>query len=194
MHDGPPGFEAANDAAPFFPDLSAMSMEEFADYEPSPERLGFYALHTDEGLKAFLYDLYWIGYSGLFIGANHAWKLLIAPRAYRCTLMGQQSGAGGAGKQALVNTLRKFIDEALETFEDYPPLRSIEDMEAWHNQCMAMNVAQDEEVQRIVAKYAAILNGKAAPQLHSCGMLRGPWKANNQASAGSEDPVGGAPP
>ena len=57
--------------------------------------------------------------------------------------MGQQSGAGGAGKQALVNTLRQFIAEALETFEDNPRCDGPEELEAWHNQCMAMNVAQE---------------------------------------------------
>ena len=60
----------ANDAAPLFPDLSAMSDEEFGNYESPPERLAFYRLHTEEGLKAFLYDVYWIGYPGLFIAAN----------------------------------------------------------------------------------------------------------------------------
>ena len=50
-----------NDAAPLFPDLSAMSDKEFVNYEAPPERLAFYQLHTEEGLKAFLYDVYWIG-------------------------------------------------------------------------------------------------------------------------------------
>ena len=86
----------ANDAAPLFPDVSAMSDEEFNNYESPPERLAFYRLHTEEGLRAFVYDVYWIGYPGLFIAANHVWKLLIDPRAYHCTLMGQMSGAGGS--------------------------------------------------------------------------------------------------
>ena len=103
----------ANDAAPLFPDLSAMSDEEFNNYKSPPERLAFYRLHTEEGLKAFLYDVYWIGYPGLFIAVNHVWNLLIPPRAYHCTLMGQMSGAGGSGKRALVNTLKQFIGEAL---------------------------------------------------------------------------------
>lgn len=85
----------ANDAAPLFPDFKPY--DEWSGEEPPPERLGFYALHTEEGLRAFVFDVYWIGYPGLFIAANHVWKLLIPPRAYRCTLMGQLSGAGGAG-------------------------------------------------------------------------------------------------
>jgi hypothetical protein len=32
----------ANDAAPLFPDLSAMSDKEFDNYESPPERLAFY--------------------------------------------------------------------------------------------------------------------------------------------------------
>ena len=152
----------ANDAAPLFPDLSAMSHEEFINHEPPPERLAFYRLHTEEGLKAFLYDVYWIGYPGLLIAANHVWKLLNPPRAYHCTLMGQLSGAGGSGKQALVKTLKQFITEALATGDyRYPPASDFETLEAWHNRCMAMNRAQDEQVHLLVDKYAAILSGIA---------------------------------
>src|SRR5918993_4045503 len=152
----------ANDAAPLFPDVSAMSDKEFCNYESPPERLAFYRLHTEEGLKAFLYDVYWIGYPGLFIAVNHVWNLLIAPRAYHCTLMGQLSGAGGSGKKALVKTLKQFITEALATFEyKYPPIGDFQNLEAWHDHCMAMNKAQDEQVQLLVAKYAAILSGVA---------------------------------
>jgi len=170
----------ANDAAPLFPDLSAMSHEEFCNYESPPERLAFYRLHTEEGLKAFLYDVYWIGYPGLFIAVNHVWNLLIAPRAYHCTLMGQMSGAGGSGKRALVNTLKQFIDEALATFEyDYPPASDFENLEAWHNRCMTMNMAQDEQVQLLIDKYVAILNGEPAKQGEpSSSVLRGPCKTS----------------
>ena len=174
----------ANDAAPLFPDLSAMSDEEFNNYESPPERLAFYRLHTEEGLKAFLYDVYWIGYPGLFIAVNHVWNLLIPPRAYHCTLMGQMSGAGGSGKRALVNTLKQFIGEALKTFEyDYPPVCDFENLEAWHNRCMAMNMSQDEQVQVLVDKYVAILNGEPAkPGEASSSVLRGPWKQSEQSS------------
>jgi hypothetical protein len=169
----------ANDAAPLFPDVSAMSDEEFNNYESPPERLAFYRLHTEEGLRAFLYDVYWIGYPGLFIAVNHVWNLLIAPRAYHCTLMGQMSGAGGSGKQALVKTLKQFIGEALETFEyDYPPVSDFESLEDWHNRCMAMNMGQDQQVQLLVDKYVAILNGEPPKQGEaSSSVLRGPWKS-----------------
>jgi hypothetical protein len=175
----------ANDAAPLFPDVSAMTDEEFNNYESPPERLAFYRLHTEEGLKAFLYDVYWIGYPGLFIAVNHVWNLLIPPRAYHCTLMGQMSGAGGAGKQALVNTLKQFIGEALETFEyDYPAVSDFESLEAWHNHCMAMNMTQDERVHLLVAHYAAILNGEPVEQVLPDGtVLRGPWKPLDPVAA-----------
>jgi hypothetical protein len=174
----------ANDAAPLFPDLSAMSDEEFGNYESPPERLAFYRLHTEEGLRAFLYDVYWIGYPGLFIAVNHVWNLLIPPRAYHCTLMGQMSGAGGSGKRALVNTLKQFIGEALATFEyDYPAVSDFESLEAWHNRCMAMNMSQDEQVQSLVAEYAAILNGEPAKQGEaSSSVLRGPWTFSERRS------------
>jgi hypothetical protein len=167
----------ANDAAPLFPDLSAMSHEEFCNYEAPPERLAFYQLHTEEGLKAFLYDVYWIGYPGLFIAANHVWNLLIAPRAYHCTLMGQLSGAGGAGKQALVNTLRKFIGEGLAIDHPKPKLAESESLEAWHNGWMEAIKAEERELQLLIDKYVAILNGEPIEHIHPDGQLvSGPWK------------------
>src|SRR5215207_2832337 len=157
----------ANDAAPLFPDLSAMSHEEFCNYESPPERLAFYRLHTEEGLRAFLHDVYWIGYPGLFIAVNHVWSLLIAPRAYHCTLMGQMSGAGGSGKQALTKTLKQFIAESLETWDfPIPPLEESDSLEAQHGQVMFSWAQQEEQVQLIVAKYAAILNGNEPERVH----------------------------
>ena len=138
-----------------------MSHEEFVNYDPPPERLAFYRLHTEDGLKAFLYDVYWIGYPGLSIAANHVWKLLIAPRAYHCTLMGQMSGAGGAGKQALVNTLRKFIDQALAIDHPKPQLADRGSLEAWHNGWVAAMKAEERELQLLIDKYVAILNGES---------------------------------
>lgn len=149
----------ANDAAPLFPDLSAMSDEEFINYESPPERLAFYRLHTEEGLKAFLYDVYWIGYPGLFIAANHVWNLLIEPRAYHCTLMGQMSGAGGSGKQALVKTLKQFIGQALAIDHPKPKLGDMANLEAWHNGWVEAMQAEERELQLLIDQYAAILSG-----------------------------------
>jgi hypothetical protein len=177
MRQDLPGY-IANDAAPLFPDTRAMTIDELNDYEPAPERLAFYALHTEEGLKAFVYDVYWIGYPGLFIAANHVWNLLIAPRGYRCTLMGQMSGAGGSGKQALVKTLKQFIDEALETWDfPIPSLAESGSLEAQFNQVSFSWERQEEQVQVLVDKYAAVLNGDAPPRVTPDGIvIRGPWK------------------
>ena len=175
----------ANDAAPLFPDIDKMTSEEWWDYEPPPERLAFYALHTEEGLKAFLYDVYWIGYPGLLIAVNHVWNLLIAPRAYRCTLMGQMSGAGGSGKQALAKTLKQFIGEALETWDfEIPPLVECGgSLEAQYHKLSFSWAQQEEQVQQIVAKYAAILNGNAPERVHPTGIvIRGPWKVRDDCS------------
>ena len=164
-----------------------MSIEEFNNYEPAPERLAFYALHTEEGLKAFLYDVYWIGYPGLLIAVNHVWNLLIAPRAYRCTLMGQMSGAGGSGKQALTKTLKQFIGEALETWEfEIPPLEQFGgSLEAHYHQVSFSWAQQEEQVQQIVAKYAAILNGNTPERVHPDGIvIRGPWNLPVYSVAG----------
>ena len=167
----------ANDAAPLFPDLSAMSDEEFCNYESPPERLAFYRLHTEEGLRAFVYDVYWIGYPGLFIAVNHVWNLLIPPRAYHCTLMGQMSGAGGSGKRALVNTLKQFIGEALAIDHPKPKLAELESLEAWHNGWMEAMKAEECELQLLIDKYVAILNGEPVEQVLPDGsVLRGPWK------------------
>ena len=178
---------AANDAAPLFPDLDAMSIEEFNQYEPAPERLAFYQLHTEEGLKAFVYDVYWIGYPGLLIAVNHVWNLLITPRAYRCTLMGQMSGAGGSGKQALTNTLKQFIGEALDTWEfDIPPLDQCGSLEAQYRQVSFSWARQEEQVQVLVDKYAAILNGQPATHAKPDGkLLRGPWPKQTQSTSRS---------
>ena len=149
----------ANDAAPLFPDVLTMSDEEFSNYESPPERLAFYRLDTEEGLKAFLHDVYWIGYPGLFIAANHVWKLLIEPRAYHCTLMGQLSGAGGAGKRALVNTLKQFIGECLAIDHPKPKLGNMANLEVWHNGWVEAMKAEERELQLLIDKYVAILNG-----------------------------------
>jgi hypothetical protein len=173
----------ANDAAPLFPEF----MEGVgSDQDPPPERLAFYALHTEEGLKAFLYDVYWIGYPGLFIAVNHVWSLLIAPRAYHCTLMGQMSGAGGSGKQALTKTLKQFIGEALETWDfEIPTLDQSGSLEAQYNQVSFSWAQQEEQVQLIVAKYAAILNGNEPERVHPNGIvIRGPWNLALSAVAG----------
>ena len=169
----------ANDAAPLFPDVSAMSDEEFNNYESPPERLAFYRLHTEEGLRAFLYDVYWIGYPGLFIAVNHVWKLLIEPRAYHCTLMGQMSGAGGSGKQALVKTLRKFIGDCLAIDHPKPKLAQSVSLEAWHNGWMEAMQAEERELQLVIDKYVAILNGEPPKRGEaSSSVLRGPWKTS----------------
>jgi hypothetical protein len=161
MHPDPTHLIAANDAAPLFPDLSEMSNDEFLDYEPSPERLAFYRLDSEEALKAFLHDLYWIGYPGLFIGVNHVWKWLASPRAYRCTLMGQHSGAGGGGRTALVNTLRQFIHEALSTLKPIPQLAGFAHSDAWNDQIAADRVTEDCALEEVITRYARILQGKS---------------------------------
>ena len=117
---------------------------------------------------------------------NHVWSLLIAPRAYRCTLMGQMSGAGGTGKQALVNTLKQFITEALGPFTSYPDVSDFESLDAWHLHCMAMNASDNERVLQTVDQYAAILNGDAPERVHPNGIvIRGPWNPALSAVAES---------
>ena len=176
MHPQPDTLLAANDAAPLFPDLSKMTDEEFCNYEPAPERLAFYRLDTDDALKAFLHDVYWIGYPGLFIAVNHVWNMLREPRAYRCTLMGQHSGAGGAGKTALVNTLRQFIGEALATLKPIPKLAGFDSLEDWNAQIAADRVCEDEALNEVIARFAAILNGKPGIPLGGTSKLAvSPW-------------------
>ena len=160
MRPHPDTLLAANDTAPLFPDLSKMTDEEFWAYEPAPERLAFYRLDTDEALRAFLHDVYWIGYPGLFIAVNHVWNMLEEPRAYRCTLMGQHSGAGGAGKAALVQTLRQFNDEALATFLPLPKLAGFDSLEAWNESIVADRKHEERALQQVIARYASVLEGQ----------------------------------
>jgi hypothetical protein len=161
MHPHPDTLLAANDAAPLFPDVSKMTDEEFGNYEPAPERLAFYRLDTDEALRAFLHDVYWIGYPGLFVAVNHVWNMLEEPRAYRCTLMGQHSGAGGAGKTALVNTLRQFIGKALATLKPIPKLAQFDSMEEWNEQIAADRITEVAALNEVIDRYALVLEGKS---------------------------------
>ena len=135
-----------------------------------------FPLCTEEGRKAFLHQLYWVGYDALFEGVSHVWNSLIAPRAYRCTLMGVHSGAGGAGKAALYNTLKQFIAEALETLQLIPPIENYENLEAWHNASMATYVDEERDLQLVIAKYEKILNGHGEAQDPGAEILSGPWK------------------
>jgi len=124
-------------------------------------------LCTEEGRKAFLHQLYWVGYDALFEGVSHVWNSLIAPRAYRCTLMGVHSGAGGAGKAALYNTLKQFIAEALDTLQLIPPIENYENLEAWHNASMATYVDEERDLQVVIAKYETILSGTPATEIQT---------------------------
>ena len=79
-----------------------------------------------------------------------------------------------------MKTLKQFIGRALATFEyRYPPASDFENLEAWHNHCMAMNKAQDEQVQQLVVEYAAILNGQPPNQrAGKSPLLCGPWRSS----------------
>jgi hypothetical protein len=155
---------AANDQTDIIPDLKAMTSAEiaaWAEWSPPPKPLKIFPLDTETGRKQFLHELYWIGYDALFEGVNHVWNSLIAPRGYRCTLMGVHSGAGGSGKAALYNTLKQFIGEAIDTLQLIPPTENFESLEDWHNASMATYVDEERDLQVVIAKYETILSGSA---------------------------------
>ena len=92
--------------------------------------------------------------------------------------MGQMSGAGGSGKQALTKTLNQFIGEALASvLPEIPPLEECGgSLEVQFRQVMASWAEDEAHVQATVAKYAAILNGNAPERVHPNGVvIRGPW-------------------
>jgi hypothetical protein len=102
--------------------------------------------------------------------------------------MGQMSGAGGSGKQALVKTLNKFIDEALATWDfDIPSLDRCGTLKEQFGEVSFSWAQQEEQVQELVTTYAAILNGEMpGGQRASVGeVVRGPWK---KVSASTQRP------
>ena len=137
--------EPANDPAPIL-----ASPEEIAsgEWEPPTIPLHLFPLCTEEGRRGFLRELY------------NVWNSLCAPRAYRCTLMGVHSGAGGGGKIGLVNTLQQFITEGLATIHPIPSSDLYETLEEWHHAAMATYDDDERDLKLVIARYAAILNGQ----------------------------------
>jgi hypothetical protein len=152
--------QPANDPSEVFA-LSTPTIAEMAsgEWEPPKIPLNLFALCAEDGRKGFLRELYNIGYPALFEGVHHVWNSLCAPRAYRCTLMGVHSGAGGGGKLGLVNTLRHFITEALATIHPIPLRSGYDSLEEWHQAAMATYDDDERDLQIVIVRYAAILNG-----------------------------------
>lgn len=128
--------------------------------DPPETPLNLFFLGCEEGRRNFLHELYARGYSALFEGVAHVWDSLEEPRAYRCTLMGAASGAGGSGKAALMKTLRQFIDEALAADIPLPSRADYGSMDDWHQAASASFVGSDADINLLVERYSAVLNGQ----------------------------------
>ena len=97
--------------------------------------------------------------------------------------MGQMSGAGGSGKRALVNTLKQFIGEGARHRSSQN--RKLADSRASRRGTTAgwrAMKAEERELQLLIDKYVAILNGVARSS-----RLRGPASRAVEATRPSPD-------
>lgn len=146
-------------------------------------RVSSYPLHCAEGREAFLYRIAEIADPCFMEATNHIWNLLIAPKSYRCAKLAAAGGVGGVGKGAILNLLRKFIEEILGGFTltthwEFPmPARSkFGCSEDWHAAVMASWAQDRDQEYETIKKYSAILNGEPAPVPHQpARVLVGPW-------------------
>lgn len=162
------------------PDFSTMKTQEIAAWdppEPDPYLLLAYPLQTEAWRRAFLHDYYWVGETALFIAVARVWSMLAPPRAARCTLMGLMSGTGGTGKAGLVLTLKKFLEEMLAVDHPFPEHSNYPSMAAWNEDAMAVFAADDADRAALIARYEAILDGRAESTgpANSCDIITGPW-------------------
>lgn len=120
-----------------------------------------YSLVDQQSREEFLFCFYWIGEIALFAAVSHVWERLAEPREWRCTQMGQLSGAGGYGKAALLMTLKQFLEEALAAIEPFPVREDYPDPAAWHEAVMRSFTSDQTNVEIICRRYAAVLDGSA---------------------------------
>jgi len=121
-----------------------------------------FSLLEEENRQAFLFAYYWIGETALFAAVSHVWDRLAEPRGLRCTQMGQLSGVGGEGKQALLLTLQQFLAEALAVNTPLPSRTDYSSLAEWHVAAMGTFAADKTEIDRLCQVYSSILNGSPA--------------------------------
>ena len=129
-------------------------------FDPPATPLNHFYLGTDSGRQDFLRELYARGDTALFEGVAHVWASLAEPREYRCTMMGAASGAGGTGKLALMNTLTRFISEALAIDNLLPDRADYASLPEWHEAAMASFGADEAALDVLVERYSQLLNGQ----------------------------------
>jgi len=135
-----------------------------SDNEPS---LFAFSLSDRQGREAFLVELNWLGEPSLFQAVAHVWDSLAEPRKDRCTLMGQLSSAGGAGKQALRRTLQQFLLDGMKLHESFPSRDDYLSIDEWHEAVIGSFAILDEGLFALAANYALILDGQQPqPNLH----------------------------
>lgn len=115
---------------------------------------------------AFLWTL-WESYqeAGLLMAVNHLWDSLATPRARRACAMAAALGVTGEGRQALLQVLSRFLDQANHdiAMEELPPREAYPDFESWNMAAIAVFDRFHADWEAIARRYEALLDGRSLP-------------------------------
>ena len=140
-------------------DLSPKRISEWAAWEPDPLPMGQFTLSDPAQREDFLYQYCYYGEPLLLAAVAHIWDSLAEPRALRCTLIGQASGAGGTGKLALVNMLNQMLCQCSEIGAVLPDKAEYDSPEAYHQAVTSHWTSSYEQERSLCRAYGAILDG-----------------------------------
>lgn len=166
----------------------AVEVTDYGDRDiPVGLRLSAYPLHTDEWRQAFLDRLTQVGYIGLLEAAGHVYDLLFEPKRVHCALVAQLVGVPGAGKLAIYNSLRTFLDDYLY-MEPVPPFAPRESLEGWDARVRAKWRKEHEREAQLISSFACILNGEQSNKLtpdveRYASVIAGPWNSPAEMDA-----------
>jgi hypothetical protein len=163
-------------------DFEVKTLDEICEWfqaDPEPTPLHLFPLHTDEGRRGFLSELYDIGGTAIFAASHHVWDSLAKPQSARCTSMGITAHTGGKGKTALMKVLQQFVAEALAIDNPLPARSDFTTLDEWHAAAMQSFEQDNIDLGHLLARYSDILDGGSgdvAPPVSLVGELcQGPW-------------------
>lgn len=132
------------------------------------------------GLLWNLYEHY--QEAGALLAVNHIWGALGRPKGKRCEAMAHRLGLSGSGKQALVNVIKRFLQEALYGVEipDLPDRSAFEDADAWSSACLQHFNHVRSLIGEVVERYEAVLDGHdplGRTEAVAGSLIQGPWSS-----------------
>lgn len=145
--------------------------------------LDSFDLSTEEGRFGLFWNLYdHYQEAGTLLAVNHIWASLGRPKAKRCEAMAQKLGLPGEGKQALVNVIKRFLQEALYEVEipDLPDRSAFEDSDAWSSACLQHFNHLRTLIGEVVERYEAVLDGRdplGRTEGLAGSLIQGPWSS-----------------